>query len=66
MTHLDDFLSPAEAATILGVQVNTLNCWRSTRRYDLPYYLAGRRVRYRRSDILQFLESRRVGATEVA
>lgn len=34
---LDKLLTPEEVANILGVSVNTLNVWRCTKRYNLPY-----------------------------
>lgn len=51
--HVDD----KQAASVLGVKVNTLAVWRSTKRYDLPYIKVGRLVRYRISDLAQFLAS---------
>lgn len=53
-------LTPVEAAGILGLDVDTLNTWRTTKRYKLPYVKAGRLVRYRLSDLNQFIESRTV------
>lgn len=51
-------LTPAEAAEILGVHINTLNVWRATKRYNLPYIKSGRLVRYRAGDVIKFIESR--------
>jgi excisionase family DNA binding protein len=51
-------MTPQEVADFIGVSVETLNVWRATRRYKLPYIKVGRLVRYRTSDILAFLESR--------
>ena len=51
-------LTPAQVADILGVNVETLNTWRATNRYDLPYIKAGRLVRYRSSDLNAFIEAR--------
>jgi excisionase family DNA binding protein len=58
----DAMLPETEAAPILGVSVGTLQVWRSTRRYDLPYAKIGRSVRYKRSDLLAFIERRTVRA----
>jgi len=55
-----------EAAAYLDVKPQTLACWASTRRYGLRYIKVGRNVRYRRSDLDRFLESRVVGAAETA
>ncbi len=55
---LPKLLKPAEVADILGVDVETLNVWRCTRRYDLPYVKTGRLVRYRPADVAAFIEAR--------
>ena len=43
----------------------TLGVWRSTGRYNLPFLKVGRAVRYRRADLLAWLEkrTRETGAT---
>lgn len=46
-----------EAAAILGIRPNTLACWASNGRYNLPYVRVGSRVMYRRSDIEAFIEA---------
>lgn len=53
-------LSPQRAAEYLGVSVNTLEVWRSTKRYNIPYVKVGRLVKYRQSALDAFLESRTV------
>ena len=58
-----DLLTEAEAAKFLGLEPKTLAIWRSTKRYPLPYIKVGRLVRYQRSDLLAFLESRRIRGT---
>jgi predicted DNA-binding transcriptional regulator AlpA len=58
-----DLLTEAEAADFLGLEAKTLSVWRSTRRYPLCYVKIGRLVRYRRSDLVDFIESRRVLGT---
>lgn len=59
MTHQDpsndQLFSPKRAAKYLGVVENTLSVWRSTGRYDLPYIKVGRLVKYRLSDLQEFL-----------
>ena len=55
-----------EAAEILGVTPGTLQVWRSTGRYAIPFIKVGRLVKYR-PDVLEiWLESRThlSGATE--
>lgn len=49
------------AAAYLGVQAHTLAAWASTRRYPLRYVKVGRLVRYRKSDLDDFLAKRTVG-----
>jgi excisionase family DNA binding protein len=51
-------MTPEQVAEVLGVSVETLNIWRSTKRYNLPYVKAGRPVRYRRTDVDAFVTSR--------
>ena len=53
-------LTPEQAASILGVTAGTLNVWRATRRYPLPYVKIGRKVMYRAQDIEDFAQSRTV------
>lgn len=52
--HVDD----KQAAEALGVKPTTLAVWRSTGRYKLPYLKVGRLVKYRISDIAEFLARR--------
>ena len=59
METIEKLLTPQNVADMLGVGVDTLNVWRATRRYDLPYIKAGRLVRYRLDDVMAFIESRR-------
>ena len=51
-------LDPEQVAEALGVSPKTLNVWRCTGRYDLPFVKVGSRVRYRRADVEAFLERR--------
>ena len=44
--HIEPLLTPAETAGLLGVTVGTLQVWRTTKRYPLPYVKMGRRVMY--------------------
>ena len=50
-----------KAADFLGTQPGTLEIWRHTRRVKLPYVKIGRLVRYRQSDLEQFLDKNTVG-----
>ena len=58
----DPLLKPEEAARQLGVKPETLEIWRCTQRYPLPYAKIGRLVRYRQSDVDAFVKSRTVAA----
>lgn len=63
MTNLK-LLTPHEVADILCVSVETLNVWRATKRYPLPYVKSGRLVRYRAQDVEAFIESRLHGEAQ--
>ena len=43
-----------QAAEVLAVKPTTLAVWRSTGRYNLPYFKVGRLVKYRLSDLAEF------------
>ena len=49
-----EFLTPRETAAILRMAPSTLAIWRFRQRYDLPYRRIGRKILYRREDVLQF------------
>lgn len=59
---IDPLLTEDQAAELLGVKPTTLQVWRSTKRYPLPYVKSGRLVRYRASAIEAFINSRTVAA----
>ena len=52
-----NLLTPAQAAEMLGVTIGTLAVWRCTARYPLSFIKIGRRVKYRLSDINNFIEN---------
>ena len=56
-------LTPREVADLLGLSVETLNVWRCTKRYRLPYIKTGRLVRYRADDVNAFIEQNAHGLT---
>jgi hypothetical protein len=53
------YLSPAEVETITGRKVQT---WANERHEGrgLPYYKVGRSIRYKLSEVLEFMERHRV------
>lgn len=53
----DPLLTTPEAAELLDVSPQTLEVWRSTKRYPLPYVKIGRNVRYKKSGIMGFIAS---------
>jgi predicted DNA-binding transcriptional regulator AlpA len=60
-----DLLDDKAAAAVLDVSPGTLSVWRSTGRYALPFLKIGRKVRYRRADLLAWMDkrTRECGAT---
>ena len=48
-------LTEAEAAAFLSLKAETLATWRCTKRYSLPFIRVGRAIRYRMSDVEDFL-----------
>ena len=58
MENQTELLSPDQAAATIDVTSGTLSVWRSTGRYGIPFIKIGRKVRYRKSDLLAWLESR--------
>ncbi len=57
----DPLRNEVEAGEFLGISPNTLQVWRCTKRYPLPYVKVGRLVRYRQSELDAFLVSRTQG-----
>lgn len=53
-----DLLEDREATRFLDLKDGTLSVWRSTGRYKLPFIKIGRKVRYRRSDLEEWLAGR--------
>lgn len=53
-------LKTAEAAEFIGVQPHTLETWRTTNCYAIPYTKVGGRVYYFAEDLLDWLKSRKV------
>ena len=57
-------LTTDEAADYLGVSAGTLAVWRCLARYRLPFVKIGRNVRYDESDLVTWMESRKVRHAE--
>lgn len=49
-------ISRQEAADFLGCKPSTLALWKCTKRYSLPCVKVGKSVKYRISDLLNFIE----------
>lgn len=56
--HERDLLDEKAAADFLDLKPGTLSVWRSTGRYSIPFVKIGHLVRYRRSALEAWLESR--------
>jgi hypothetical protein len=52
-------LPPPDNGRRLGVAVDSLSIWRCTEAISLPYVKIGRLVKYFRSDVEAYLQSRR-------
>lgn len=61
-----ELLTPTEAADLLRTTADTLAVWRCTGRNAIPFVKVGRSVRYRRADLLDWLDSRCAIHTGVA
>ena len=62
ITPKDELLNNDDSAEYLGVTPRTLEVWRCTKRYQIPFIKVGRLVRYRKSALDAFLESRTIGS----
>lgn len=59
ITNQDPLMNRKEAAAYIGLKnPNTLSVWDCTKRHDLKPIKVGRSVRYRRSNLDKYLESR--------
>ena len=65
-TNKNRLLTRKEAADFLGVRLNTLALWKSTKRYSLPVVKVGRLAKYRYGDLLEFVEQRTVNKPDLA
>jgi len=61
-----ELLTREQAARYLGVKPQTLAVWHTTHRHKIPLIKVGSKVRYRKSDLDAWLESRTIGGAEQA
>ena len=57
---MEKLIGQEEAANFLGVLPKTMSVWRSTKRYNIPFYKIGRLVKYKMSDLEKWVEERTV------
>lgn len=57
-TNASALLTQDQVAQCLGVKPATLQIWRVTGRYNLPFIKCGRLVRYRQEDVHAFIARR--------
>lgn len=55
-----EIFTNTEAAEYIGVSPKTLEVWRCTKRYNIPFIKVGRLVKYRKSALDAFMEARTV------
>ena len=65
MNTIPNLLTPDQVSDLLGVTTHTLAVWRCETRYYLPYVKMGRLVRYKETDVHEFIESRTRNAANV-
>ena len=57
-------LTTQEAAEYLGVKKQSLETWRCTGRYAIPYVRIGAAIRYNQSDLDAYIAANRHGVVE--
>ena len=55
-----ELLSSHQASIYIGVSPSTMEVWRCTKRYQIPFIKIGRLVRYRKSELDSFLDQQTV------
>lgn len=53
-----EYLNVTQAATLLGVSVDTIYSW--TMRKTIPFYKLGRLVRFKKSELMEFIEGKKI------
>lgn len=64
MNTPEQLLTSNQAADFLGISHGTLDVWRCNKRYSIPYVKVGRLVKYRMSNLIQFLDDRTEGGNK--
>lgn len=54
----NEYLNVTQAAALLGVSTDTIYSW--TMRKTIPFYKLGRLVRFKKSDLISYMECLRV------
>lgn len=62
MSPVPELMKTEQAANFIAVTPATLTTWRCTRKNRIPFVRIGRAVRYRRSDLLAYIERNTVDA----
>jgi len=57
----EKLLTRKEASTFLDLKENTLAVWATNKRYNLPFYKIGRLVKYKISDLENFITENKKG-----
>jgi hypothetical protein len=65
LQNLPELMTDDEFCALARIRKQTAAAWRSAKRYPLPYVKVGRLVRYRKVDVIAFLESRTVRPVEI-
>jgi len=61
---ISNMATPKQVSESINVTEGTLQVWRSTGRYELPYIKIGGKVMYRVEDVNKFIESRQLSHTK--
>jgi excisionase family DNA binding protein len=51
------------ASRVIDTPVATLQVWVSTGRYGIPFYKVGRKVRFKKGELLRWLATRKHGSS---
>lgn len=63
VVKMDKLLTSKETAKVLGISSRTLDVWRSIGRSHVPFIKVGRSVRYRMSDIENYIQQQTMTQT---